>query len=38
MSQIIDDSGFYDAKTVKQLMTRADFRASLDTRSSSSWT
>ena len=30
MGQIIDNSGFYDRKTVKQLMTRDDFRANLD--------
>ena len=30
--QILDTSGFYDAKTVKQLMTRDDFRASLETQ------
>ena len=30
MGKIIDTSGFYDLGTVKQLMTRADFRASLD--------
>jgi ABC-type nitrate/sulfonate/bicarbonate transport system substrate-binding protein len=30
MSRILGDSGFYDAKTVKQLMARDDFRASLD--------
>ena len=30
MKRIMDDSGFYDRKTVKQLMTRDDFRANLD--------
>ncbi|HEX4883942.1 MAG TPA: NrtA/SsuA/CpmA family ABC transporter substrate-binding protein [Casimicrobiaceae bacterium] len=30
MTQIMDQSGFYDAKTAKQLMTRDDFRANLD--------
>jgi ABC-type nitrate/sulfonate/bicarbonate transport system substrate-binding protein len=30
MSRIIELSGFYDSKTVKQLMTREDFRASLE--------
>lgn len=30
MARIIDNSGFYDAKTTKQLMTREDFRASLE--------
>ena len=30
MTRIMDDSGFYDRKTTKQLMTRADFRANLD--------
>jgi len=30
MTRIMDDSGFYDRKTVKQLMTRDDFRANLE--------
>jgi ABC-type nitrate/sulfonate/bicarbonate transport system substrate-binding protein len=30
MNQILANSGFYDANTVKQLMTRDDFRASLE--------
>ena len=30
MSRIIELSGFYDEKTVRQLMTREDFRASLE--------
>ena len=30
MGRIMDDSGFYDRRTVKQLMTRADFRANLE--------
>jgi ABC-type nitrate/sulfonate/bicarbonate transport system substrate-binding protein len=30
MNAIITNSGFYDTKTVKQLMTRSDFRASLE--------
>jgi len=30
MTRIMDDSGFYDRKTTKQLMTRDDFRANLD--------
>ena len=30
MGKIVDDSGFYDSKTVRQLMTRDDFRANLD--------
>ena len=30
MNQIITQSGFYDAATTKQLMTRPDFRASLE--------
>jgi hypothetical protein len=30
MTRIMDDSGFYDRRTVKQLMTRDDFRANLD--------
>jgi ABC-type nitrate/sulfonate/bicarbonate transport system substrate-binding protein len=32
MGQILGNSGFYDARTTKQLMTRADFRASLETQ------
>jgi hypothetical protein len=32
MNQIIETSRFYDAKTTKQLMTREDFRASLETQ------
>ena len=32
MNQIIDTSRFYDAKTTKGLMTRDDFRASLETQ------
>jgi ABC-type nitrate/sulfonate/bicarbonate transport system substrate-binding protein len=30
MKAIMDDSGFYDSRTVKQLMTRDDFRANLE--------
>lgn len=30
MKAIMDDSGFYDSKTVKQLMTRDDFRENLE--------
>ena len=30
MTTIMDDSGFYDTKTCRQLMTRDDFRANLD--------
>jgi ABC-type nitrate/sulfonate/bicarbonate transport system substrate-binding protein len=30
MNQILAQSGFFDAKTVRQLMTRDDFRASLE--------
>ena len=30
MTRIMDDSGFYDRRTVKQLMTRPDFRANLE--------
>jgi len=30
MTRIMDDSGFYDRKTTKQLMTRPEFRAGLD--------
>jgi ABC-type nitrate/sulfonate/bicarbonate transport system substrate-binding protein len=30
MTRIMDDSGFYDRKTTKQLMTRDEFRANLD--------
>jgi ABC-type nitrate/sulfonate/bicarbonate transport system substrate-binding protein len=30
MKRIMDDSGFYDRKTVKQLMTREEFRANLE--------
>jgi len=30
MTRFMDNSGFYDAKTVRQLMTHADFRANLD--------
>jgi len=30
MKAIMDDSGFYDSRTVKQLMTRDDFKANLD--------
>jgi len=30
MKAIMDDSGFYDTKTVKQLMTRDDFKANLE--------
>ena len=30
MTRIMDDSGFYDRKTAKALMTRDDFRANLD--------
>lgn len=32
MKQIIRTSRFYDAKTTKSLMTRDDFRASLETQ------
>jgi hypothetical protein len=32
MAEIMNASGFYDSKTVRQLMTRDDFRASLDTQ------
>ncbi len=32
MSQILNTSRFYDAKTTKALMTREDFRASLETQ------
>jgi len=32
MNQILTTSGFYDGKTVKQLMTRPDFRANLETQ------
>ena len=30
MTRIMDDSGFFDRSTTKQLMTRPDFRANLD--------
>jgi hypothetical protein len=30
MTRIMDDSGFYDRRTTKQLMTRDEFRAGLD--------
>jgi len=30
MTRIMDDSGFYDRRTTKQLMTRPDFRANLE--------
>jgi ABC-type nitrate/sulfonate/bicarbonate transport system substrate-binding protein len=30
MTRIMDDSGFYDRKTTRQLMTREEFRANLD--------